>query len=85
MSNEPTPVNTRRHARIGTMVWGAILVGVAIFALVALLNGIVGTNAVLWSVVGFGAFLLVAAVATAIARVATARSEGTDSGHPPIG
>lgn len=100
MSNNST-IGTRRHTRIGTMVWGAILVGIAIFAILALRVGIVGTSAVLWSVVGFGSFLLLGAVVTAIVRAATARSNqpaigtstdadtstdtDTRTEHPPIG
>jgi O-antigen ligase len=99
VSSESTTGIVRRRARIGTMVWGAILVGVAIFAILALQPGTVGTAAVLWSVVGFGGFLLLGAVATAVVRAATTRAgetandsesgTGTDaatgSGHPPIG
>jgi hypothetical protein len=69
---------TRRRARIGTIVWGAILVGVAVLAVFALAGGSLGPTAVLWSVVGFGGLLVLAAVVTAVLRAA--RSE-----HPPVG
>ncbi|MEJ1229803.1 MAG: hypothetical protein WDM88_02830 [Galbitalea sp.] len=92
-----TQQGSRPRARIGTIVWGAILVGIAVFALIALLGGPLSPTAVLWSVVGFGAALLIAAVVAAIVRAArealakpatgapTPESASNDGGHPPIG
>ena len=71
-----TPV--RRRARIGTIVWGAILVASAVLAVFALAGGSVGPAAVLWSVIGFGGLLVLAAIVTAVLRAARAE-------HPPIG
>ena len=72
----------RRQVRVGTIVWGAILVGVAVLAILVLTTGPLTGTSVLWSVVGFGALLLVAALAAAIVRAA--RGSRSD-GHPPIG
>jgi hypothetical protein len=72
----------RRQVRVGTIVWGAILVGIAVFAILILTTGPLTGTAVLWSVVGFGALLLVAALVAAIVRAA--RGSRPD-GHPPIG
>ncbi len=78
----PATNSARRRARVDTIVWGAILVGVAAFAILILAGGPLTSTAVLWSVVGFGALLLVAALVAAIVRAA--RSGGTGE-HPPIG
>ncbi|HEY4267182.1 MAG TPA: hypothetical protein VGM94_03215 [Galbitalea sp.] len=80
---EYTPIpGPRRHVRVGTIVWGAILVGIAVFAILVLTTGPLTGAAVLWSVVGFGALLLIAALVAAIVRAARG---GRSHGHPPIG
>lgn len=82
----PTP---HRRTRIHTIVWGAILVGIAVLALMVLAGGSFGPMAVLWSLIGFGALLVLAAVVTAIVRAAlgTGTKAGTGAGteYPPIG
>jgi predicted lysophospholipase L1 biosynthesis ABC-type transport system permease subunit len=79
---------TRRPPRIGTIVWGAILAGVAALALILILGGPLSSTAILWSVVGFGAVLVLAAVAAGVVRAArnrpVAEAEPTED-HPPIG
>lgn len=75
-------VRPRRQVRVGTIVWGAILVGIAVLAILVLTTGPLTGTSVLWSVVGFGALLLVAALIAAIVRAA--RGSRSD-GHPPIG
>jgi hypothetical protein len=67
----PTPV-PRLRARVSTIIWGAILVGIAVFAIVVLLGGSLGPTSVLWSLVGFGGLLVLAAVVTAVIRAARA-------------
>ncbi len=81
MTTTPASQKTHRRTRVGTIVWGAILVGVAVFALIALLGGSLGGAAILWSVVGFGGLLILAAVVVAIVRWALR----SDREHPPIG
>jgi hypothetical protein len=85
----PVPVTSqrtpRKHARVGTIVWGAILVGIAVFAILILTSGPLTPTALLWSVVGFGALLLVAALIAAIVRAARGSRAGRADGHPPIG
>jgi predicted phage tail protein len=80
------PVSHRR-ARPTTIVWGAILVAGSVFALVVLLGGPLSASSVLWSLVGFGGVLIVAAVVTAIVRAVQqqARRQTPDEDHPPVG
>jgi predicted phage tail protein len=70
-----TPVTGRRHVRVSTIVWGAILVGAAVFAVVATRGGALDAASVLWTVVGFGAVLILSAVVGAIVRAV--RRDGT--------
>jgi heme/copper-type cytochrome/quinol oxidase subunit 3 len=65
-----TTPHDRRRVRVGTIVWGAILVAVAVFAFLAAQFGIgpSGPAALLWTIVGFGALLVVAAIVTAVVR-----------------
>jgi choline-glycine betaine transporter len=80
--------STRRPTRIGTIVWGAILVGVAVLALILILGGPLSSAAILWSVVGFGLLLVVAAVIAGVVRAVRNRptpSTESDEEHPPIG
>jgi hypothetical protein len=63
--SEPTK---RRDVRVGTIVWGAILVGIGVFSLLIILNGPLSAAAGLWSVIGFGAALVVVAVVAGTLR-----------------
>jgi uncharacterized membrane protein YhaH (DUF805 family) len=65
-----TPTTQRRAPRIRTIVWGAILVGIAVFSILAIFAGPLGPTAALWSVVGFGGLLVIAAVVAVIVRAA---------------
>ncbi|MDQ1573502.1 MAG: hypothetical protein QOH44_1061 [Actinomycetota bacterium] len=65
-----TPTTQRRSPRIRTIVWGAILVGIAVFSILAIFAGPLGPAAVLWSIVGFGGLLVIAAVLAVIVRAA---------------
>ena len=80
MTTTPSQQHHRRPW-VGTIVWGAILAGIAVFAVIAMSGVTLSTTAVLWSVAGFGALLLLAAIVTAIVRAATAATRE----HPPIG
>jgi predicted lysophospholipase L1 biosynthesis ABC-type transport system permease subunit len=83
-----TSTTYRRTVRIGTIVWGAILVGVAVLALILILGGPLSSAAILWGVVGFGVLLVLAAVATGIVRAAKRRPAADTqltADHPPIG
>jgi uncharacterized membrane protein YeiB len=77
-TNIPAP---RRRTRVQTIVWGAILLAVAVFALIALLGSSLGSTTVLWSLVGFGGVLVLAAVVSAVVRAVNSRG----GEHPPIG
>jgi multisubunit Na+/H+ antiporter MnhB subunit len=59
-----------RDVRVGTIVWGAILVGVAVFSLLIILNGPLTAAGALWSIVGFGAALVLVAIVASIVRTA---------------
>ena len=65
-----TPATQRRSPRIRTIVWGAILVGIAVFSILAIFAGPLGPTAALWSVVGFGGLLVFAALLAVIIRAA---------------
>jgi len=58
--------------RVGTIVWGSILLVVAAVTIVAsrVDVGQATPEAVVWSVVAFGAVLVLAGIATAIVRAA---------------
>lgn len=60
-------------ARAGTVVWGSILLVVGFLAIFAsqVDFGEVTPSVVIWTVIGFGAALVLAAIVTAIARAAT--------------
>ena len=68
--------------RIGTIVWGCILLVVATIAIVAsqMDFGDLAPNVIVWTVIGFGGVLVVAGVVTAIVRAATRIKD-----DPPIG
>jgi hypothetical protein len=59
--------------RIGTIVWGSILLVVGFLAIFAsqVDFGAVTPAVVVWTVIGFGAALVVAAIVTAIVRAAS--------------
>jgi hypothetical protein len=62
-----------RRVRVGTIVWGAILVAVAIFAILVLFFGPLGPGAILWTVIGFGSILVLGAIAAGIVRAVRPR------------
>ena len=68
-------------------MWGSIIVAGAVFALVVLLDRPLNSSVVLWSLIGFGAALVLAAVITGAVRAVSGPtpSETDGSGHPPIG
>jgi hypothetical protein len=70
---ETTPQH--RPVRVGTIVWGAILLVVAAFGFLSATLGIGASSPaeLLWTIVGFGAVLVVAAVIIAIVRAARPR------------
>ena len=82
-----TTPHDHRRVRVGTIVWGAILVAVAVFAFLAAQFGIgpSGPAALLWTIVGFGGLLVVAAIVTTVVRAigSTLRDgrEATSSGQ----
>jgi len=59
--------------RIGTIVWGGILLVVGFLAIFASQVDFAETTpaVVVWTVIGFGAVLVLAAIVTAIVRAAT--------------
>jgi hydrogenase/urease accessory protein HupE len=60
-----------RRPRFHTIVWGAILVGVALLALrLGRVDAPFSGPAVLWSIVAFGGLLIIAAVLASIIRFA---------------
>jgi hypothetical protein len=65
-----TSTTQRRAPRIRTIVWGAILVGIAVFSILAIFAGPLGPAALLWSVVGFGSLLVIAALLAVVIRAA---------------
>lgn len=81
----------RRRVRASTIVWGSMLVAASIFAIAVLLGGHFNAATVLWTVIGFGTVLILAAIVTAAVRAARSRpSMPIDSGaaedrHPPVG
>ena len=63
--------------RIGTIVWGSILLVVAFLAIFAsqVDFGDVTPAVVVWSVIGFGSALVLAAIVTAIVKAARKPTE----------
>jgi len=59
--------------RLGTIVWGSILLVVGFLAIFAsqVDFGAVTPAVVVWTVIGFGSALVLAAIVTAIVRAAT--------------
>jgi hypothetical protein len=81
-----TPSHTRRRARVGTIVWGALLVAVAVVAIAVLTSGPLSPAAGLWVIVGFGVLLIVSALIAAIVRAARPRDTALpDSEDQPTG
>jgi hypothetical protein len=76
-----TTPHDHRRVRVGTIVWGAILVAVAVFAFLAAQFGIgpSGPAALLWTIVGFGALLVVAAIVTAVVRAIASTGSATEA------
>ena len=68
--------------RIGTIVWGCILLVVAAIAIAAsqVDFGDLTPTVIVWSVIGFGGILVVAGIVTAIVRAATRTTD-----DPPTG
>jgi len=68
--------------RIGTIVWGCILLVVAAIAIAAsqVDFGDLTPTVIVWSIIGFGGILVVAGIVTAIVRAATRIKD-----DPPIG
>ncbi|MDQ1570967.1 MAG: hypothetical protein QOF79_1641 [Actinomycetota bacterium] len=68
----PTPVRHSTPARAGTIVWGTILIVVAVYSVLTTTLGFSATtpSAVVWIVVGLGALLIVVALVVAIVRAA---------------
>ena len=68
--------------RIGTIVWGCILLVVAAIAIAAsqVDFGDLTPTVIVWSIIGFGGILVVAGIVTAIVRAATRITD-----DPPIG
>ncbi|MDQ1544599.1 MAG: hypothetical protein QOK08_2237 [Actinomycetota bacterium] len=80
-----TPTTQRRSPRIRTIVWGAILVGIAVFSILAIFAGPLGPAAVLWSIVGFGGLLVIAAVLAVIVRAARRAPKVATAAVPTAG
>jgi uncharacterized membrane protein len=82
-----TSTTHRRAPRIRTIVWGAILVGIAVISILAIFAGPLGSAAVLWSIVGFGGLLVIAALLAVIVRAArrAPRAEPATVAVPPAG
>ena len=78
---EPTTETTTLaplKPRIGTIVWGGILLIVGFLAIFASQVDFedVTPTVIVWTVIGFGAVLVVAGIVTAIVRAATRSNEG---------
>ena len=76
MSDTVTPETDSQpplKPRIGTIVWGSILLVVAFLAIFAsrVDFAAVTPTVVVWTVIGFGAALVLAAIVTAIVRAAS--------------
>ena len=71
-----------RQVRVGTIVWGALVVAIAVFALLILILGPLGPAALLWSVIGFGSILVLGAIAAGIVRAAQANSARVVAAEP---
>lgn len=78
----PTPVHQATPARAGTIVWGVILIVIAVYAVLATTLGFgpASPSAVVWIVVGLGALLIVVALVVAIVRAA--RRDRSVEQHP---
>lgn len=68
--------------RVGTIVWGSILLVVAAVAIIAsqVDFGDITPTVIVWSVVGFGAVLVVAGIVTAIVRAVAGRADDSPTG-----
>ena len=68
--------------RAGTIVWGSILLVVGFLAIFAsqVDFGEVTPAVIVWTVIGFGAALVLAAIVTAIVKAASRSSDGPAAG-----
>ncbi len=82
-----TTPQAHRRVRVGTIVWGTLLVAAAVIAIIVLTTGPLSPAAALWVIVGVGALLVVSALVTAIVRAGRSRvtTEVDDAGDQPIG
>ena len=76
------PTLRPRHVRVGTIVWGALVVAIAIFAILILILGPLGPAAILWTIVGFGSILVLGAIAAGIVRAVHQASVRVDADKP---
>ena len=81
IDTEPTTETTALaplKPRIGTIVWGGILLIVGFLAIFASQVDFedVTPTVIVWTVIGFGAVLVVAGIVTAIVRAATRSNDG---------
>jgi len=73
MTDTDTTTQAPLKPRIGTIVWGGILLVVGFLAIFASQVDFADATpaVVVWTVIGFGAVLVLAAIVTAIVRAAT--------------
>jgi hypothetical protein len=78
-----TDISRPHRTRVGTIVWGAILIVAAAFAFLVSAVGLgpLSPAILLWSIIGFGGLLVIAAVVAAIVRAARPHHDGDQ----PIG
>jgi hypothetical protein len=76
------PIHPRR-VRVGTIVWGALVVAIAIFAILILWFGPLGPAAILWTIVGFGSVLVLGAIAAGVVRAVRTNSAASDPAVTP--
>jgi hypothetical protein len=72
-----------RRVRVGTIVWGALVVAIAIFAILILWFGPLGPAAILWTIVGFGSVLVLGAIAAGVVRAVRANRATSDPAVTP--
>jgi hypothetical protein len=88
-TQSPTAQSTERlPVRTGTIVWGGILLlAAAIAATASLVDPVIYTpHFILWTIIGFGALLVLAGIIGAIARVSTQaqpEAPAPDKPHKP--
>jgi predicted phage tail protein len=67
-----TSARIHRPVRIQTIVWGAMLIAAAAITFAISISGPLSAAGVLWIVLGFGAILILGAIAAGITRAARA-------------